>query len=149
MRYVLSSVVSTLVTPLCSRRGGGVDRRGRDKCGSSYTPHPSLPGHTGVLGHGAPPGGLQAVGLGFAWSFPCSSSEGEGCSIPTARPHYLSVTLRAGGQGLPRELSPPQLPGCLSQRTPIKGTNWTAIHQSLSLRPAPWSSGGPVGRLLF
>lgn len=50
----------------------------------------------------------------------------------------LFICYLASGQGWPGELW--LLPGCLSQGTPIKGTNWTAIHQSLPLRPAPQSS---------
>lgn len=64
-------------------------------------------------------------------------------------PAGLFICYLASGQGLPGERSPSPLPGCLSQRTPIKGTNWTAIHQSPLLRLAPRSSGVPVVRLLF
>ena len=80
---------------------------------------------------------------GLRGRFPLSCS--EGCRIPAG----LFICYLASGQGLPGERSPPPLPVCLSQRTPIKGTNWTAIHQSPPLRLAPRSSGGPVVRLLF
>lgn len=121
----------------------GFDRGGWGKCGSSYTPRPSLPGHTGVPGFA----GRFASG----WSRVCevvSPSCSEGCRI-MCRPAGLFICNLASGQGLPGERSPSPLPGCLSQGTPIKGTNWTTIHQSPPRRLALRSSGGPVVRLLF
>lgn len=48
------------------------------------------------------------------------------------RPEGLFICYLESGEGLPWEPSPSPSPGCLSQRTLIKGTNWTAIHQSIA-----------------
>lgn len=49
-------------------------------------------------------------------------------------PEGLFICYLESGEGLPVEPSPTPLPDCLSQRTLIKGTNWTAIHQSIAAR---------------
>lgn len=73
---------------------------------------------------------------------PCSLlSQG----VPTARYKFYLFSVQES-----REEAASQLSACPSPRTPIKGTNWTAIHQS---RSQEWVLGGsarnPLVGLLF
>lgn len=101
--------------------------------------------------HGCPWVGTPARGFASSWSRVCEvvSLLLLGGMEDSCFPDGLFICYLASGQGLPGERSPSPLPGCLSQRTPIKGTNWTAIHQSPPLRLAPRSSGVLVVRVLF
>lgn len=86
---------------------------------------------TRVLDPSPDPGGWgmhpQQVELATLLSLPPPLCSLLSHGVPTVRYKFYLFSVQES-----REEAASQLSACLSPRTPIKGTNWTAIHQSRS-----------------